>query len=381
MQNKAILILGLLCLMAMPSAVLTNVNYDRGDTRGWTGQQISRDGQWRPFLTPQQAMTVGTDVEAGQYDYFNATREKADPGAGRLDINLPHVCANQDIEFAVSYKGQPMGGVNVGLYSHTNGRALVGEVTTDANGRAVFERQKHGGYDLLADAPGYASGQAVFAIGDCQTGADLYKLQTGAAAGAGAAGGRASAGQQKEYGSGLVRILSPIDLPDGRAGTLVSVAFSAGTDMENWTLADAVPASLASGPQALGFESDYPTGIVPGPPLQLQWNLPPVMAGHPVVRSYVLLRPIHAAMMDAYGAPVILDAQGKAWTPAGASRNASLSAGGGNQTPGAGAKAAAGQDWPGASDLMTIGIGVLAIGALAALAILAWRRVNRKEKS
>ncbi len=306
MKNWLLIFIALAVLAAAPMAVLTNVDYGGVDTYKWTGQRIGRDTQWRPFLTPNEAGTVGSDVEAGQYDYFNGTREHPQAGTDALVIDRPHVCSGEDIFFTVYYQGQPVSGANVGLYSHTNGRALIGEVTTDAHGRAIFIRQSDGGYDLHATYRDYPSALDVFYVGPCAPGFDSYRQAKTMPS--------AVAPQKpvsRAYASGAVRALKPITLVGGQEATEVTISYNLTSAWNSATLSDAVPSSLAGSAKALGFQSDYPTSITGAAPISLSWKLPPMQAGRTLTRSYVLLRAFSPDMLGAFGEPSIVDGKGQ----------------------------------------------------------------------
>ncbi|MDE1798645.1 MAG: hypothetical protein KGH63_04560 [Candidatus Micrarchaeota archaeon] len=389
MRNWLYIFITLALLAAAPMAVLTNVSYGGVDTNKWTGQQIGRDTQWRPFLTPDQAATVGTDVEAGQYDYFNSTREKPQPGVAGLVVDRPHVCSGEDISFTVTLNGQPVSGADVGLYSHTNGRALVGEVMTDAYGHGTFIRQSDGGYDLHATYQDYPSGLAVFWVGPCAPGFDAYRQATTMPPAA-----AAPAPVRKTYASGMVRALRGVTLADGSDATVVTLSFNATSGWDNATLEDTVPTWLAGSPSAVGFQSDYPSFISDGAPVRLDWQLPAVAAGHSVERSYVLLRRFTPGMLAAFGEPAVYDARGQllvgiqAAGTAGTGQNGSRAGRAAASSAGASANAGANASsiFPTAAALgglgggwgVAVGVAIL-LGGLGALAL--WKVLRKSSKA
>jgi hypothetical protein len=305
MVNRSITLLSLLLLVAGLLSV-SNPTYVNYNTNGWTGAQIDPQATWRPWTNPNDLM-VGSDRAQMDDDYFNDTRIIRPSGMARLMIDRPSGCSGEDIFFKVTYQGQPVKGADVALYSHTGGRTLVGEVYTDANGQGAFIRQVDGGYDLYAKAADWPYGLVIFRVGPCPPSFDAYgqKLDLSPTT-------STPTRMAIVYPSGITRTLQTIPLPEGRTGTQVTIGFAPDRAQANLSLMEAVPPGLATRPQAIGFESDYPTKISNTTPIELQWTLPSVAAGRTVERSYVLLRPLHPTMLGQYNEPLVVDEKGQA---------------------------------------------------------------------
>ena len=270
---------------------------------------------WVPYTNPEPEYWAASDAPAGYADIFAKTRNNFSSDMPRLKISLGNICEGENIYLQITYLGQPVEGADVGLYRQGGGRELVSEVSTDKNGWAVFGPKEPGRYDALATkiifvpqinaTTGYVEekfpfGQEMFVIKPCYLPAQdanhwakEEKTQKIIA--------------KQNYNLMLERQLEAIRLVNGREAVLARIIFVPNATMKNITLVEHVPQSIATGNFSLGFDGNYPKILDENESMALSWNFGRVEEGRPVVREYIILRPISALAASAFSPPEVLD--------------------------------------------------------------------------
>ena len=260
-----------------------------------------------------------TDVSIGNRDIFAKTRLNLSSTDKRLVVSLEPTCEDENLVLQVTYDRQPVPNATVGLYSQGGGRKLVSEVSTDADGWAIFGPKKAGRYDLVATkyvyeqdmndsgrtfvSRAYPLGQLILAIDLCDQPASMPARINYSAS------NEAPGGSGIIYSQGFERRDQGITLPDGRKAVRMDVLYTPLEDLANVTLLEFVPGEIASNSSAVGFEQNYPESIrTANGTLAIEWRLSGLAKSLIVQRSYVILRPPEAVDARTFGSPVLLDA-------------------------------------------------------------------------